>query len=208
MSRPTSARHSLSSKFAQMLTAEQTRRELTDREVAEENGWLQQTFSRWKLGGLPRRHTYASIARFLSIDEDAVSELVDEAQSAAPAKQVGVFNTASVHGVISDRKEGKYKFPPPTFAGKNIPNGRYAILIDTKIMEPALLVGTKAWLDPSVWPQPGNEVMVHTKSGSAWLGRLVAIDGGTATIDRAAGQLAIHDVRAVHVVVLAERVAG
>ncbi|WP_065091459.1 hypothetical protein [Rhizobium leucaenae] len=197
------------SRFAKMLIDKQSSQ--TDREVAEQYGWLQQTFSRWKMGSLPRPHMYESIAAFLGVDIDEVEEAVREAaESAANAKlpKVSAFNTASVYGKISDRKEGKYKFPPPTFAGKNIPHGRYAILVATKIMEPALLAGTKAWLDTTVWPQPGNEVLVHAKSGLAWVGRLVAVADGTAEIERGGKTMTIRDVRAVHVIVLAERVAS
>jgi hypothetical protein len=75
-------------------------------------------------------------------------------------------------------------------------------------MEPALMVGTKAWLDPAVWPKPGNEVMVHAKGGAAWLGRLVSIADGRAEIERPAGTMTIRDVEAVHVIVLSERVAA
>lgn len=192
-----------------MLTAEQQKLGLTDREVATQNGWLQQTFSRWKMGSLPRPHMYASIADFLGVPIETVKEAVEEATQTTRARTVSVFGAAAVHGTISDRKEGKFKFPPPTYAAKNVPNGRYAILIDTKVMEPALLVGTKAWLDPAVWPLVGHEVLVHTKSGAAWIGRLVEMGNGTARLERYnAAPLTIHDVRSVHVIVLSERVAA
>ncbi|WP_202595634.1 hypothetical protein [Rhizobium leucaenae] len=179
---------------------------MTDREVAEQYGWLQQTFSRWKMGSLPRPHMYESIASFLGVEVDTVRDAVDEARDNTKTTPKSLTAT-SVHGMIADRKEGKYRFPPPTFAGKNIPHGRYAILIDTKIMEPALLAGTKAWLDTTVWPQPGNEVLVHAKNGMAWIGRLVAVADSNAEIERGGKTMTIRDVRAVHVIVLAERVA-
>jgi hypothetical protein len=193
------------SRFAKMLVDKQASQ--TDREVSEQYGWLQQTFSRWKMGSLPRPHMYESIASFLGVSREEVAELVDEAAAHAKTTPKS-FTATSVHGMIADRKEGKYKFPPPTFAGKNIPHGRYAILVDTKIMEPALLAGTKAWLDTTVWPQPGNEVLVHAKSGLAWVGRLVAVADGAAEIERGGKTMTIRDVRAVHVIVLAERVAS
>jgi hypothetical protein len=200
------------SRFAQMLTNEQTKRGLTDREIAENHNWLQQTFSRWKMGSLPRPHMFASIGQFLSISTDMVRELVDEAtESAGTSKipRVGALATARVYGRVSDRKEGKYAFEAFNVGRKRIPEGRYCILIDTKVMEPALLVGTKAWIDPSVWPKVGNEVIVHAKGGVAWLGRLASIDGNSAIIERlTGGSMTIRDIEAVHVIVLSERVAS
>ncbi len=206
------AKVSGSSRFAQMLLNEQTKRGLTDREIGEKHNWLQQTFSRWKMGSLPRPHMYASIANFLQIDTGMVRELVDEAKASTgntKLPKVGAFNMARVYGKVVDRKNGKYAFEPFNYGRKRIPEGRYAILIDTKIMEPALLVGTKAWVDPAVWPKPGYEVMVHAKGGAAWIGRLVSVTGDRADIEQlAGGTMTIRDVEAVHVVVLSERVAA
>ncbi|WP_245422910.1 hypothetical protein [Rhizobium sp. S9] len=189
---------------------EQTKQGLTDREVAAKYDWLQQTFSRWKMGSLPRAHMFASIASFLNISPDMVRELVDEAaQSTGNTKLPVAFSGVRTYGKVTDRKDGKYVFEAFNQGRKRIPEGRYAILIDTKVMEPALLVGTKAWLDPGSWPKPGNEVMVHAKGGAAWIGRLVSLAGDRAEIERpAAGAMTIRDVEAVHVIVLSERVAG
>ncbi|NTF69417.1 S24 family peptidase [Agrobacterium rhizogenes] len=194
-----------------MLLNEQVTRGLTDREIAEKHNWLQQTFSRWKMGSLPRPHMFASIASFLQISTDMVRELVDEAkQSTGSTKlpKIGVFNTARVYGKVTDRKEGKYAFEAFNQGRKRIPEGRYAIAIDTKVMEPALLVGTKAWIDPAIWPKPGNEVIVHAKAGAAWIGRLVALSGGRADVERGGQMMTIRDVEAVHVIVLSERLAA
>jgi transcriptional regulator with XRE-family HTH domain len=196
-----------------MLLNEQTRRGLTDREVAEANGWLQQTFSRWKMGSLPRQHMFASIAPFLNISIDMVAELVEEATtSTGNTKLPAGLKVASVYGRVTDRKDGKYTFDAFNVGRKRIPEGRYAILIDTKVMEPALPVGTKAWADPGVWPQPGNEVMVHAKGGVAWIGKLVSLANGSAEIERYAApgreKMTVRDVDAVHVIVLSERVAA
>jgi hypothetical protein len=197
------------SRFAQMLVNEQTKQGLTDREVAAKYDWLQQTFSRWKMGSLPRSHMFASIAAFLGIPTEQVAEIVEEAgQSASSTKLPVTFGGVRTYGRVTDRKDGKYVFEAYNQGRKRIPEGRYAILIDTKVMEPALMVGTKAWLDPAVWPKPGNEVMVHAKGGAAWLGRLVSIADGRAEIERpAVGTMTIRDVEAVHVIVLSERVA-
>jgi hypothetical protein len=194
-----------------MLINEQTRQGLTDREVSAKFDWLQQTFSRWKMGSLPRPHMFASIANFLQISTDMVAELIDEATtSTGNTKLPAGLKTASVYGRVTDRKEGKYVFEPFNMGRKRIPEGRYAVLVDTKVMEPALLVGTKAWADPGVWPQAGNEVMVHAKGGVAWIGKLVSLADGEAVISQYArsGNLTVRNVEAIHVIVLSERVAG
>jgi transcriptional regulator with XRE-family HTH domain len=184
----------------------------SDREVAERHGWLQQTYNRWKNGGVPRPDMFASLATFLGIDREAVEELVLEARNGATASPVpksGIFNTAKTYGRVTDRKDGKYAFEAFNQGRKRIPEGRYWIDIDTKVMEPALPVGTRAWLDPAVWPKPGMEVLVHAKGGSAWVGQLVEISGKTATLYRhAAGSLVVRDVEAVHCIILSERVAN
>ena len=206
------AKVSGNSRFAQMLLNEQTKRGMTDREIAEKHNWLQQTFSRWKMGSLPRPHMFASIAHFLQIDTAMVRELVDEAKDSAgntKLPNVGAFNTARIYGKVVDRKDGKYSFEPFNRGRKRVPEGRYAIHIDTKVMEPALLVGTKAWVDPAVWPRMGMEVIVHAKGGAAWIGRLVSVSDGQAILDRlAGGSMTVRDVEAVHVIVLSERVAS
>ncbi|MBY3434870.1 hypothetical protein [Rhizobium laguerreae] len=192
-----------------MLATEQTKQGLTDREVADKYGWLQQTFSRWKMGSLPRQHMFASIASFLGVGTETVAELVDEAsQSTGSTKLAAAYGSARVYGKVTDRKAGKYVFEAFNQGRKRIPEGRYAILVDTKVMEPALLVGTKAWVDPAVWPTAGNEVMVHAKGGVAWLGRLVSLADALATIEAAGKEMTIRDVEAVHVIVLSERVAA
>ncbi|RWX26621.1 XRE family transcriptional regulator [Rhizobium leguminosarum] len=188
-----------------MLTNEQTKRGLTDRQVAEENGWLQQTFSRWKLGSLPRPNMYASIAQFLMISDDMMRELVEEAAVSTGNTKLPAMTTARTYGRVSDRKEGKYAFEAFNQGRKRIPEGRYSITIDTKIMEPALPVGTRAWIDPAIWPTAGNEVLVHAKGGHAWLGRLVSVAVRQAEIERNNGTITVRDVEAVHVIVLSER---
>jgi len=192
-----------------MLANEQTKQGMTDREVAAKYDWLQQTFSRWKNGSAPRQHMFASIAKFLNISTDMVAELVDEAsQSTGNTKLAAAYGSARVYGKVTDRKTGKYAFEAFNQGRKRIPEGRYAILIDTKVMEPALLVGTKAWLDPAIWPKPGNEVLVHAKGGVAWLGRLVTLADAQAIIEAGGKEMTIRDVEAVHVIVLSERISA
>ncbi|MGO8211886.1 hypothetical protein ACC782_33940 [Rhizobium ruizarguesonis] len=191
-----------------MLANEQTKQGLTDREVMAKTGWLQQTFSRWKMGSLPRQHMFASIASFLGVSTEAVAELVEEASaSTGNTKLAAAYGGVKIYGKVTDRKAGKYVFEAFNQGRKRIPEGRYAILVDTKVMEPALLVGTKAWLDPAVWPKPGNEVMVHAKGGVAWIGRLVGLVADRAEILADGKEMTIRDVEAVHVIVLSERVA-
>ncbi|PKA40649.1 XRE family transcriptional regulator [Rhizobium sullae] len=175
-----------------MLLAEQAKRGLTDYKAAKEIGVLQQTYSSWKHGSIPRPNRYAAVAGWLGISIDTARELCEEERPSVVGDEP--------LGRISDRKEGKFKF-----AG--IPTSRYAIVVDTKVMEPALPVGTKAWLDPAVWPAVGNEVIVHAK-GTAWLGRLVSIDGGNAVVSNDAGTTTVRDVQAIHVVILSERLAA
>ncbi|QSW25957.1 S24 family peptidase [Rhizobium leguminosarum] len=160
------------------------------------------------MGSLPRQHMFASIAAFLGVSTDMVAELVEEASaSTGNTKLAAAYGGVKIYGKVTDRKAGKYVFEAFNQGRKRIPEGRYAILVDTKVMEPALLVGTKAWVDPAVWPKPGNEVMVHTKGGVAWLGRLVGLVADHAEIQADGKEMTIRDVEAVHVIVLSERVA-
>lgn len=196
-----------------MLKNEQVRRGLTDVDVAAEIGVSQQTFNAWKGGVVPRPNKYAAVASYLQISDDMMVELAEEARiSTGNTKlpKLTAYNTARTYGRVSDRKEGKYKFDPVNAGRKRIPEGRYAIEVGTNVMEPALLYGTKVWVDPGIWPTAGNEVLVHAKGGFAWLGRLEKMGNETAEISQDAleGTIVVKDVLAVHVVVLAERIVG
>lgn len=202
------------SRLSQMLLNEQAKRGLTDYRAAKEIGVLQQTYSSWKHGSVPRPNRYAAIAGWLHISIDMARELCEEAVASTGSTKLP-RTVEQPAGRISDRKEGRFKFDPVSTGSssggsKRIPSSRYTVSVDTKVMEPALLVGTKAWLDPSVWPKVGNEVMVHGKGGIAWLGRLESLENGRAEISRYAlgNRITIDDVQAVHAVVLSERVAG
>lgn len=197
------------SRLSQMIAHEQKTRGLTDRQICEQYGWLQQSFSKWKRDTIPRLPTHESLAAFLRISRAMLDELIEEAKISTGNTKLpplSMLDRANEYGKVTDRKAGKFRFDPVNDGRKAIPEGRYTITIDTKVMEPALMVGTKAWLDPGVWPKAGNEVMVYGKAGNAWLGRLVTLDGERAEIESAAGRLAITDVQAVHVVVLSERI--
>ncbi|RVN04101.1 XRE family transcriptional regulator [Sinorhizobium meliloti] len=189
-----------------MLLNEQAKRGLTDYRAAKEIGVLQQTYSSWKHGSVPRPNRYAAIAGWLHISIDMARELCEEAVASTGSTKLPKPEPP-VLGRVSDRKEAKFKFEPVGDRGR-IPESRYAIDVATNAMEPALLYGTKAWLDPSTWPAVGNEVMVHSKNGVAWLGRLESLSAGTAEISQYAyeGNIKVSDVQAVHVVVLAERI--
>lgn len=131
-------------------------------------------------------------------------ELITEAKTNAGSSVIPA--RLRKYGKMSDRKDGRYKFEPFNAGRKRIPEGRYQISIDTKVMEPALHVGTLAWVDPSIWPQPGNEVIVHAKGGTAWIGVLVSLKDDEAHITRLAAEpIIIEAVVAVHVIVLSER---
>ncbi|QWY83254.1 XRE family helix-turn-helix protein [Rhizobium phage RHph_X2_25] len=196
------------SRLSQMLLNEQGRRGQTDREAAAEIGVLQQTYSAWKHKTIPRPNTFGPLAKFLNISIEMLEELCEEARESTGSTKLPRLDKAREYGRVSDRKEGKFKFDPVNVGRKRIPEGRYTILVGTNVMEPALLYGTKAWLDPAVWPRVGNEVLVHSKGGVAWLGRLEALDNGRAEISQhGGGRIVVDDVQAVHAVVLSERVA-
>lgn len=164
--------------------------------IGPQFGFSQQVFYTWMKGVIPRPQMYGPIADFLGISIDMVEELVDEAKTSTGNTKIPKV----VLGKVTDRKDGRFHFG-------DVPTGRYAFRVDTKVMEPALITGGLAWAQPGIWPQPGNEVLVHA-GGSAWLGTFVGVENGVATIDRATGRRSVEGVDVVHVVVLSERVAG
>jgi hypothetical protein len=187
------------SRFSDMLVAEIKRREISESVAAAEFGWTKQAFNTWKNGVLPRQQWYGPLSRFLNVELDEVDSLIEEARTATEPPE-------PTAGRVTDRKDGRFHFD-------GIPSTRYAFSVDTRVMEPALVLGAKAWAQPGVWPHVGNDVVVHAKGGSAWIGQLSALDGDTATLKRHAagstgGELTVRDVLAVHVIVLSERVAG
>lgn len=195
------------SRLSQMLTHRQKQLGLTDRQVCEPRGWTQQTYSTWKRGTIPRLPVHKALAEFLRIDRTMLEELVDEARESTGNTKIPVtLGRAPEYGKVSDRKTGKFRFAPHNDGRWVVPEGRHSITIDTKVMEPALPVGTKAWLDPAVYPKAGHEVLVFGKAGNAWLGRLVSLEGDRAEIENSTGRSVITDVQAVHVVVLSERI--
>src|SRR5688572_22420913 len=114
--------------LAKMLIDEQKARGMTDREVAAELAVLQQTYSTWKGGRIPRDKAHDAIAAFLRVPLARVQELADEA--AVPAETpISAYASARVYGRMSDRKEGKFKFDT---SRKKVPEGRYAVVVDTK----------------------------------------------------------------------------
>lgn len=188
-------------RLMQMLANEQKRRDWTDRQCAEFLGELQQTFSTWKRGSLPRLPK-PKLAAFLQISDDMLEELVDEARQSTGSTKLPRLAAVREYGRIADRKTGRYKFDTTR---KTVPEGRYMVSIDTKVMEPALHVGTKAWLDPTVWPKVGDEVMVITHAGVGWIGVLAEF-GQVVKLTRYNGEPVTADnVAAVHVIVLSER---
>lgn len=191
------------SRFSQMLDAEIKRRGQSEREVSREFGWSQQAFNTWLKGGIPRQQFYMRIGDFLNISQDDLLMLLDEARGSDGSTTLPKMYP--IYGKVSDRKEGRFNFP--LIDGMRVPVVRYCVRIDTKVMEPALVVGAKAWIDPSIWPKPGCEVIVHAKGGSAWIGVLRATDGNTATLYRYAvpKDLTVTNVESIHAIVLSER---
>lgn len=194
------------SRLSQMIVAEQKKRDFKDKQAYEALDVKQQTYSSWKRGVVPRPAMYAGIAAFLGVDESVVAELAQKAAQVENPNKLSAFVTARVYGTMSDRKEGKWKFQPINDGRKRIPEGRYALIVDTKIMEPVFRVGTKIWLDPSRWPQQGDDVIVHG-GGMGWIGTFVSLEGKKASITRyGGGPLVVENVEAIHVIVLSERV--
>ena len=194
-------------RLAQMIADEQIKRGLNERDAAALCGVIQQTFSAWKRGTVPRDNKLAGLTSFLGISPEMMSELIDEAAvslGSTKLPRIGSFDTAREYGRIADRKEGKWKFDTSRTA---IPAGRYAVTMDTRAMEPALRLGTRVWADPAVMARAGDEVMVHTASGFAWVGILEHWELGRAVITRPGGwRRELDNVVAVHTIVLAERI--
>jgi len=184
------------SRLTQMLDRTYKASGLSTIQIGKKFGWSQQSFYNWMQGSIPRPQMFGPIADFLGISLDMVEELVDEAKASTGNTKIPPLAL----GKVTDRKDGRFHFG-------DVPVGRYAFRVDTKIMEPSLIMGGLAWAQWGGWPQPGNEVLVHA-GGSAWIGTFVGVDNGVATIDRATGRREIKNVEAVHVVVLSERVVG
>lgn len=194
-------------RLATLISQEQIKRGLSERDAAAECGVIQQTYSAWKRGVVPRDNKLAGLTAFLGISPEAMDELIDEAAAEAVSTKLprmGSFDTAREYGRIADRRDGKWKFDTSRTA---IPAGRYAISMDTRAMEPALRLGTRVWADPAVLTKAGDEVMVHTASGFAWIGVLEHYELGRAAITRPDGwRRELDNVVAVHTIVLAERI--
>lgn len=192
-------------RLSQAITKRQAELGLTDRAATAEiaaiagHDVLQQTYSTWKRGTVPRPPMHAPLAEWLGIDIASLETLVDEAQDEEPAVNLAALANVRQYGKIADRKAGKYRFG----AGRQrVPAGRYKMRVDTKIMEPMLPVGATIWLDPMVPPQVGHDVVVHA-AGFGWIGTLESWDAAGA---RLAGGELIADVEAIHVIVLASRI--
>lgn len=197
------------SRLALMITDRQKALKLTDRAVGEKYGWMQQTYSSWKRGTVPRDDVRDDLADFLGLPRDEVDGLCEKAkEQVSVGLGMSALDSAQEKGNISDRKEGRFKFEPAMVGyGPNyIPYGRYAVRVDTNVMEPVFLYGCRVWVDSRTFPRPGNEVFAHGGRGVAWIGQLVSIDGDKARL-RQYGRQDEFDVsfEAIHVIVLAER---
>jgi hypothetical protein len=191
-------------RLSQAITKRQAELGLTDRAATAEisaiagHTILQQTYSTWKRGTVPRPPMHAPLAEWLGLPVADLETLVDEAIDEEPAINLAALANVRQYGKIADRKTGKYRFGT---ARQRVPSGRYKMRVDTKIMEPVLAVGATIWLDPMVAPQAGNDVVVHA-DGFGWLGTLETWDAAGARL----GDTLIKNVEAIHVIVLASRI--
>lgn len=195
------------SRLSQMLAVEAKNRERSVSDLSREYGWSKQAFYTWTHGSVPADQWHKKIAKFLSINLEDVEMLVEEAKTSTGSTRIPRMQfpkARKVYGKVVDRKDGKFHFD--LIGGLRTPVATYAVRIDTKLMEPALIAGCLAWVDPSTWPKAGYEVLVHTKGGSAWIGQFVSVTESTAVIDRTTGLREVKDVESIHVVVLSERV--
>lgn len=205
------------SRLSQMILNKQREGGLTDREVAAAltalNGRdvVQQTYNKWKKGHTPSPMFWPALAQWLEVEEGELQRLAEDAKEAAGSAKIQSFTAfayVKAHGKISDRKEGKYRFEAFNLGRRRVPDGRYVMSVDTKVMEPVFRVGTQIWIDPSVPAVPGREVIVHS-DGFGWIGVLDNVDGTTATISRPAGDpVTVKNIEAIHSIVLSSRVAG
>ena len=184
---------------------------MADRAVAAELSAIhgksisQQTYNAWKKGRVPTDAYATTLAQWLDLPVEDVAAAMETDRAAGGPSRVSAFTSLAYvaeRGKIADRKDGKYRF-----AGRRpVPEGRYVMQVDTKVMEPIFHVGTQIWLDPALMARPGNEVVVHS-DGFGWLGVLQEWNGTAAKIDRpGAGPLEIKGVDAIHVVILSSRV--
>ena len=205
------------SRLSQLIAEKQRIADLTDRAAADQltelhgKTILQQTYHTWKKGRVPTVGYWKAMSAWLGLSDDEFRDLAEDAKEFASSSKVPTlqsFAYASPHGKISDRKEGKYRFEPYNRGRFRVPEGRYFMSIDTKVMEPLLRVGTYIWLDPAVPAKPGGEVVAHA-DGFGWLGILESWDAGGAVLSRpAGGQVTVKNAEAVHVVVLSSRTVG
>ncbi|MGH0328759.1 helix-turn-helix domain-containing protein [Sinorhizobium meliloti] len=137
------------SRLSQMLLNEQARRGLTDYKAAKEIGVLQQTYSSWKHGSVPRPNRYAAIAGWLGISPDMVRELAEEAGASTGSTKLPnigapLMGRGSATALTLDKL-------PIGFAKPEI-SGCYAVRID----------GRNMWVNPNITPADGNTVILRS----------------------------------------------
>lgn len=194
--------------LAQMLADKQEAVDATDREVAEIIGVMQQTYSTWKHGRVPGRAWHERICDFLDVSIDELKILMKEQKNAeTQVLRLPDFYKATEYGVVTSPEYGEFLFEPVNAGRKRIPEGRYMVIVNTDVMEPAILNESPCWIDISIWPAAGREVMVHKTGGVAIIGQLVSTTGRGATIKHLNPErtIEIDDVLAVHTIVLSQR---
>lgn len=201
------------SQLSQMIVNKQRERGLRDREVADALSALfgrtisQQTYNSWKKGRIPTDAYTSTLSQWLEMSVDDFSAAMDEARASTShgLPSATAIYQAAQYGKIADRKEAKYRFEAYNMGRRRIPEGRYMMAVDTKAMEPIFHVGTRIWIDPTIAPLPGHEVVVHA-DGYGWLGVLKAQAGEVILERPGAGSVTVKNVEAIHVVVLSSRI--
>lgn len=201
------------SRLTQMIVNRQREKGMRDRQIADALSDIfgktisQQTYNAWKKGRTPTDAYTSTLAQWLELPVEDVAAAMDEARATTQhgLPSPSAIYQASQYGKIADRKEAKYRFEAYNMGRRRIPEGRYMMSVDTKAMEPIFHVRTRIWIDPTIAPLPGHEVVVHA-DGYGWLGILQS-QGGEVVLDRpAAGSVTVKNVEAIHVVVLSSRI--
>ncbi|MEY9198724.1 transcriptional regulator with XRE-family HTH domain [Sinorhizobium fredii] len=164
------------SRLSQMIETEQRRLGKTERQIAAEFGWSQQTFNTWKSGVVPRHRVFAPLARFLRITEDDLAMLVKEASASTGSTKLPDLGSP----IIGREHDGLIVFDEPIGFAKPQTAGCYVVRIG----------GRNSWVNPRLRPIDGNEVVV--RSGA---------DGRVGV-----WPLKLGDGEEAHVIVLSERV--
>jgi len=137
------------SRLAQMIKNEQARRGATDYRAAQQIGVLQQTFSAWKSGSIPRPSKFEAVSQWLQISIDMMQELADEAKQSTgntklPDMGAPLLGRGTAAALTIDRF--------PIGHAKPSIEGCYAIRVDNRTL----------WVNPNITPAKGNTVVLRS----------------------------------------------